>query len=147
MNPFGTLVAISLLIVGGGIALPSVAESLAPMVPLPLVDGAVLRMAGMGVAACCFLILVVWYVKTKVDRLTIKEGEVIWSHGLLNKQYTEINMGSIRTVRVSQSILQRIMGAGDIKVFTSGDLPEVVIRGLPNPNGIRDYVKGDAGPA
>jgi uncharacterized membrane protein YdbT with pleckstrin-like domain len=147
MNPFGTVVVLLLLIAGVGIALPPVAESLAPVVPLPLVDGAALSMAGMALAVLCLLVLLVWYVKTKVDRLTVKEGEVIWSHGLLNKQYTEINMSSIRTVRVSQTILQRIMGAGDIRVFTSGDLPEVVIRGLPNPNGIRDYVKGDAGAA
>jgi uncharacterized membrane protein YdbT with pleckstrin-like domain len=145
MNPFGTVLVVLLLLGGVALALPPVAASLAPMIPVPTPGGAMLSLGGAVLAGVCFLVLLVWYVKTKVDRLTIRAGEVVWSHGLLNKQYTEINMSSIRTVRVSQSLLQRILGAGDIKVFTSGDLPEVVIRGLPNPNAIRDYVKGSAG--
>jgi uncharacterized membrane protein YdbT with pleckstrin-like domain len=76
--------------------------------------------------------------------LTIKEDELVWTHGLVSKEYTEINMGSVRTTRVTQTLMQRIMGAGDVTIFTSGDLPELVIRGLPEPERIRDLIKGDA---
>jgi hypothetical protein len=51
-------------------------------------------------------------------------------------------MGSVRTVRVSQTLLQRIMNAGDVTIYTSGDLPEVVVRGLPDPRRLRDYIRG-----
>jgi len=70
-------------------------------------------------------------------------SKVVWTHGLLSKEYTEINMSSIRTTRVTQSLFQRIMGAGDVTVYTSGDLPELMIRGLPDPGRIRDFVKGE----
>jgi uncharacterized membrane protein YdbT with pleckstrin-like domain len=89
------------------------------------------------------IILLLWmYLKTKMDKLTIKEGEIIWAHGLLNKSYTEINMSSVRTVRVSQSLLQRMLNAGDLVIYTAGDNPEVVIRGLPEPEKLRGYIKG-----
>jgi uncharacterized membrane protein YdbT with pleckstrin-like domain len=145
MNPFGTALAVLLLLSGLVLALPPVAGALLRALPLPGVAEPTLRLAGAVLAALSVLTLLVWYIRTKFDRLTVREGEIIWAHGLLNKQYTEINTGSVRTVRVNQSILQRLLGAGDVKVFTSGDLPEVVVRGLPNPGALRNYIKGDAG--
>jgi uncharacterized membrane protein YdbT with pleckstrin-like domain len=144
MNPFGTVVTVLLLFAGIALASPPVAGVVGARFGLPDETGTILNMVGMGLAALSFVMLITWYVKTKMDKLVIKQDEVVWTHGLLSKQYTEINMSSIRTVRVAQSLFQRIMGAGDVTVFTSGDLPEVVIRGLPNPNLVRDYVKGEA---
>ncbi|ADE14897.1 membrane-flanked domain protein [Nitrosococcus halophilus Nc 4] len=89
------------------------------------------------------IIILLWmYIKTKMDKLTIKEDEIIWVHGLLNKSYTEINMNSVRTVKVNQSLLQRMLNAGDVVIFTAGDNPEVSIQGLPEPDNIRNYIKG-----
>jgi hypothetical protein len=31
------------------------------------------------------------------------------------------------------------MGAGDVLIYTAGDMPEVVIRGLPEPSKVRQY--------
>jgi len=93
----------------------------------------------MATAGLAFFWLLLWYIRTKMDHLVIKDDEIVWTHGLLSKEYTEIAQSSIRTVRVQQTLLQRIMGAGDVLVFTAGDAPEVVIRGLPNPDLIREY--------
>jgi uncharacterized membrane protein YdbT with pleckstrin-like domain len=88
------------------------------------------------------LILLWMWIKTKMDRLTITPDEIVWIHGLLNKKYTEIGMTSVRTVKVDQSLLQRMLDAGDVAVYTSGDVPEMVIRGLPDPGRIRDLING-----
>ena len=64
-----------------------------------------------------FVQLLVWWIATKIDHLKVTDDEIIWTHGLLSKQYTEINMSSVRTVRVAQSLLQRIMNAGDVLEF------------------------------
>ena len=102
-------------------------------------DSRFVSLAGLAVAALAFLWLLVWFVKTKMDHLVIKADEIVWTHGLLSKQYTEIAQTSIRTVRVQQSILQRLMGAGDVLIYTAGDMPEVLIRGLPEPEKLRQY--------
>ncbi|QBQ55207.1 PH domain-containing protein [Nitrosococcus wardiae] len=89
------------------------------------------------------IIVLLWmYIKTKMDKLTIKTDEIVWAHGLLNKSYTEIHMSSVRTVKVNQSLLQRMLNAGDVVIYTAGDNPEVMIQGLPEPDKIRDYIKG-----
>lgn len=94
-------------------------------------------------AGIALLVLMYWWIQTKMDHLTIRDDEIIWSHGLLNKEITEINMGSVRTTRVSQNLMQRIMNAGDVTIYTSGDIPELIVKGMPDPQAIRDLIKGE----
>ncbi|MGD2083001.1 MAG: PH domain-containing protein [Chromatiales bacterium] len=89
------------------------------------------------------ILALMWmYLKTKMDKLIIKTDEVVWEHGLLSKDYTEIGMNSVRTAKITQSLLQRMLNAGDLYIYTAGDEPEVVIKGLPEPGRIREYIKG-----
>ena len=136
MNPFGSVLLILALVGGVILATPPVAAGLSANLAL---DSRLVSLAGLVVAALAFLWLLVWFVKTKMDHLVIKADEIVWTHGLLSKQYTEIAQTSIRTVRVQQSILQRLMGAGDVLIYTAGDMPEVLIRGLPEPEKLRQY--------
>lgn len=111
--------------------------SMIRMYPFGTILAIVLIPVGVGI-----LMLLWWYLMTRADKLTIKTDEVVWEHGIISKQYTEIAMASIRSVRVNQSLLQRMLNAGNVEVYTAGDEPELVIRGLPNPNRIREYIKG-----
>jgi len=133
-RPFTTLLALALIPLGIGLALMggSLIPEAAPVVGV----------VGLAVAALAFLTLLAWYVRTKTDHLVINEEEIVWTHGLLNKGYTEINMSSVRTTRINQTLMQRIMNAGDVEIYTSGDAPELVIKGLPNPGEIRALIKG-----
>ncbi len=142
MHPFGTLVAWLLVLAGGYVAttgtLPYLSAVLAGR-PLPAwVD---LRYLGYLLLAWGLLQLIGWWIRARFDRLEITEREVVWTHGFLNKQYTETNMGSIRTVRVRQSLLQRMLNAGDLVIYTTGDMPELNILGLPRPGEIRELIK------
>jgi len=142
MNPLGTLLVVVLMLAGVIVAIAG--GPVAAAIGLPPESKQWVGAAGILVVALAFLRLLIWWVATKIDHLEIKEDEIVWTHGLLNKQYTEIGMGSVRTVRVSQTLVQRMLNAGDVTIFTSGDLPELVVRGLPNPGVIREYIKGDA---
>lgn len=135
-RPFGTFLAF-LMVIGG------VAIALSGRGSLALVPGELpLGVVGIGLFGLGCLLLLSWFISVRMDRLQIKPDEIVWTHGLISKQYTEINMTSVRTVRVSQSILQRLLGAGDLAVYTAGDRPEMVIKGLPEPTRIRDLIKG-----
>jgi uncharacterized membrane protein YdbT with pleckstrin-like domain len=129
MNPFGTVLAVLAIPFG---AVGSVL--LGPPIAFALI----------AVAGGAVLLLLYWYLATKLDHLVIKQDEIVLTHGLLNKQYTEINMSSVRTVKISQTLLQRIMDAGDVAIYTAGDQPELVVRGLPDPSSIREHIKGQA---
>jgi len=133
-RPFGTLVAVVLVPLGIAIALMGgrVVQGQTP----------VAQVAGLALAGFAFLTLMSWYVRTKTDRLVISDDEIVWTHGLLSKGYTEINMSSVRTTHITQTLTQRILNTGDIEIYTSGDNPELVVKGLPNPAEIRRLIKG-----
>lgn len=101
-----------------------------------------IQLLGLIIFVVSLLMLVPAWMRTKMDHLEIKSDEVVWTHGLFNKSYTEINMASVRTVRVSQSLLQRIMNAGNVEIYTSGDESELRVKGMPKPNEIRELIKG-----
>ena len=113
--------------------------SMIRMYPFGTVVAILLIPLGIGI-----LILLWWWLSTKADKLTIKTDEIVWEHGLISKQYTELAMQSLRSVRVKQSLLQRMLSAGDVEIYTAGDDPELVIRGLPEPDRIREHIRGRA---
>lgn len=105
--------------------------------PLGFIASVILIAAfGLGI-----IILLVWYLKTKALKLTVTEQDIVLEKGLLSKEHSEINIDSIRTIRVSQSFFNRLFGVGKIEIFTAGDNPEVVATGMPEPNRVRELVK------
>jgi uncharacterized membrane protein YdbT with pleckstrin-like domain len=142
----GSLVAWLLLLAGAYIVVSGQVPYLSQLlesVELPSVveQWAQVHYLGYLLIAWGVLQLLGWWLQTRFDRLEITARDLVWTHGFLSKQYTETNMQSIRTVRVRQSLLQRVMNAGDIEIYTNGDEPELTIRGLPRPGEIRALIK------
>ena len=97
----------------------------------------VLLIAAFGVG---LVILLVWYLQCKSTLLELTGQDVILEQGLLSKARTEINVNSIRTVKVFQSFFNRIFGVGKIEIYTAGDNPEISVAGMPDPNRLRDLL-------
>lgn len=91
------------------------------------------------------LILLTWYVRSRSERLTITSEELRYEQGILSKVHSEVRLSSIRSIRVRQSLFQRLFGTGDVDVFTAGDLPEVTVTGIPDPHEVRDIVAEHSG--
>ncbi len=89
------------------------------------------------------LILLWWHLQNKSSRLTISENHVLYEKGLLSKERSEIDIDSVRTVKVKQSFFNRIFGTGTIELYTSGDQPEIVAAGMPDPNRVREIIKAN----
>ena len=87
------------------------------------------------------LILLGWHLQNKASKLVVTENEVLFEQGLLNKDRSELNIKSVRTVKVKQTFFNRMLGAGTIELYTAGDTPEIVANGMPDPNKIRELVK------
>jgi uncharacterized membrane protein YdbT with pleckstrin-like domain len=88
------------------------------------------------------LILLWWFLKTKASKLTVTDSDIHYEEGLLNKVHSEISLESVRTIKVKQSFFNRIFGVGSIEIFTAGDSPEIVVSGMPDPNKVREILKG-----
>ena len=86
------------------------------------------------------IILLVWYVKTRSEQLTITNEELRYEKGILSKSHSELRLSSVRSVRVNQTLCQRMFGTGDIEIYTAGDAPEVTLKGMPDPHRIRELL-------
>ncbi len=87
------------------------------------------------------LIFLSWHLQNKASKLTVTENDILYEKGLLSKERCEINIDSIRTTKIKQSFFNRIFGVGTIEIFTAGDNPEVIAKGMPDPNKIRELIK------
>jgi uncharacterized membrane protein YdbT with pleckstrin-like domain len=85
--------------------------------------------------------LIVWYIKVRCTLLTVGEERVLLSRGVFNKERIEIELASIRTVRIDQSFVDRIFNCGVLNIFTAGDKPELRQRGLPDPERLRTALR------
>ena len=85
--------------------------------------------------------LLIWYIKIKSTKVSVTNNDILVERGLLRKNRKELAIDKIRTVEVDQDFIDRIFGVGKIKVFTAGDLAEIEVKGLPDPNRIRELVK------
>lgn len=110
---------------------------------------AMFRNNPIGFVACIFLIaafglglliLLWWYLQCKSSTLTITSKEIRYEKGLLSKSRVEFGIASVRTVKVNQSFFDRIFGVGAIQIYTSGDQPEIQVKGMPDPNRIRELI-------
>jgi uncharacterized membrane protein YdbT with pleckstrin-like domain len=87
------------------------------------------------------LILLWWYLQCKGSTLTVKERDILYEKGLLSKSRVEFGIAGVRTVRVNQSFSDRIFGVGSIQIYTSGDEAEIEVKGMPDPNRVRELIK------
>ncbi|MBU2884419.1 PH domain-containing protein [Gilvimarinus agarilyticus] len=106
--------------------------------PLGFIATLILCLVGIG-----FIIFLVWHLKNKSSRLVVTDEDVLFEQGLLSKERSELNIKSIRTVKVKQSFWNRVFGTGTIELYTAGDSPEIVAKGLPDPNTVRDIIKAN----
>jgi uncharacterized membrane protein YdbT with pleckstrin-like domain len=87
------------------------------------------------------LILMYWYLKCKGTKLEINGDEIVLEEGLLSKERTELAISGIRTVKIKQSLFNRLFGVGTVAIFTAGDNPEIQAHGMPRPEVFRELVK------
>ena len=120
---------------------------LAPVLALLLYRKEISEMGGfppamlLAVTGFGFVLLLYWFVKTRAKRLRITGDQVHLERGLLSKRHVELDVGQIRAVRVYQNLFDRIFRVGRIEIFTTGDDPEFVVAGMPDPDRVRDHVR------
>ncbi len=104
--------------------------------PLLFILALILIPVGVGL-----VIFLIWYLVNRSTELTVTATHILFEKGLLSKERSEIDLDSIRTVKVKQSLFNRMFNVGTIELYTAGDSPEIVAKGMPDPNGLREIVR------
>lgn len=104
--------------------------------PLGFILALVLIPTGIGI-----VIFIYWFLAVRTTTFSISKDHVLFSKGILNRSNAEIDIDGIRTVRVNQSFIERMLDTGTVELYTAGDSPEIVARNLSAPNKIREIIK------
>jgi uncharacterized membrane protein YdbT with pleckstrin-like domain len=70
----------------------------------------------------------------------ITTTRVIVSKGILRKNRSSIHFDKIQDIRVTQSITGRIIGSGDIRIFSGHDFTTMFLYDIPNPNEVENLL-------
>jgi uncharacterized membrane protein YdbT with pleckstrin-like domain len=58
----------------------------------------------------------------------------------LSKDRTSVSLKHIRSVHVTQGLMNRLLGVGTIQISTAGDQPEFSAMDMPDPGEIREAI-------
>ncbi len=101
---------------------------------------------GFDSAAFCFLIAA-GIAGAKVagvygSHYTVTSDRVVQKTGLVSRHVSAVEVADIRNVQVSQNVIQRVFGIGDVGISSAGqsDL-EIVFRGIRKPQPIADLIR------
>jgi len=85
--------------------------------------------------------LLVWWIRLRCTLLTVGDDRVRLSRGVFAKERIEVELESIRSVRIDQTFFDRIFNCGILKIYTAGDRPEIMQKGLPDPTRLRGALR------
>ncbi|MBA3563053.1 MAG: PH domain-containing protein [Gammaproteobacteria bacterium] len=97
--------------------------------------------AGLGVLIALFLLAPGIY-EHFAWRYVIADRSIECHHGILSRDVNAIRLRDLRNVNVRQSLLQRLLGVGDVEFSSAGGSGiEVAFRGVVDPLGLKRKVQ------
>lgn len=98
-----------------------------------------------------FLAILIIIVKLVLDVLdwkntfyTLTDKRIIIERGLFNTEKISMTYSKVQDIDVSQSILERILGAGDIIIYGGHDNSETILDEVPNPRDVEEIILNQA---
>lgn len=87
------------------------------------------------------LILVPW-IRTKMICYKISNYRIDVERGIIARNIDTMELWHVDDVKLSQGVLDRLLGVGTISIFSSDDTnPELKMEGLPSPRPLFDALK------
>ena len=83
-----------------------------------------------------------WAIAIYLDWLrllyVITDEQLYVKHGLISRDVTAIRLERVQNTSYEQTILERFLSFGDVRVFTAGtDTEDVTFRSVPNPERVK----------
>ena len=93
----------------------------------------------MGWLVIGIFLFVSMYIEKWTTERALTNRRLVIKRGLIRRQTEEMSFNRIEEVNLNQSILQRILGSGDIRVTGTGS-GEVVMKNIDDPLGIQKKI-------
>ena len=136
MGLLGLLGMVALL-AGSGVGL-----GLGDMDRLDSLPGGLVMSLGGALVVVSLLTFLWWWIGTVFTTVTVTTKRTVHRVGIIARNSSEVQHDDVRNLQIDQSILERILGIGDIAISSSGqDDMEIVAVGVPNPERIAKVVR------
>lgn len=91
------------------------------------------------------VILFLWYIKTKLEKVTITNQIIKKEEGWLSKKMNEINLKDVKNIKTEQSYLQKKYDSGKLLISSAGTGGvEMKLSGYENISNIKKYIQSSA---
>lgn len=98
----------------------------------------------LAVAAVLVLASLVWfgltYAKWVTTNFVITTDRLIYRHGVLSKHGVEIPLERVNTVFFSQTILERVVGSGDLVIESAGEMGRQSFSNVRKPSAVQNEI-------
>ncbi|WP_455645207.1 PH domain-containing protein [Methanosphaera sp.] len=71
---------------------------------------------------------------------TLTESRIIIKRGIFRKEKIMMSYGKIQDIEVSQTILERLLNAGDVIIYGGHEHPETILDNIPDPKKVEEIV-------
>jgi uncharacterized membrane protein YdbT with pleckstrin-like domain len=99
-----------------------------------------------GAAALGILVILIALVRRASTELVLTDRRIIAKHGFIARDTVEMNLGKVESLHVTQGLLGRLLGFGDVTVVGTGSSLEP-LRGIARPLELRRKLGEIAGTA
>lgn len=105
------------------------------------VDGpSFLKYLALGAIIASAIWLVVRYVQYVTTNFVITSDRVIFRTGIIAKRGIEIPLERVNSVHFNQSILERMIGAGDLLIESGGEIGQQRFTDIKDPDGVQNLI-------
>ncbi len=104
------------------------------------VDNDIARYVGLGLLAVAALWLLVEVIQWRTTELVVTGDRLIYRTGILAKSGREIPLERINDITFSQSIFERIIGAGDLLIESGGERGQQTFTDILKPQRVQNEI-------
>ncbi len=78
----------------------------------------------------------------RLHRITLEQSQIVYEEGILSRKSVTTHYAAVVDVIVTQTIMQRILGIGDIRIKTpAAAVKEIILSSFPKLRFIENYIK------
>ncbi len=90
----------------------------------------------------CALVIASWFLRSALTTLKVTDQRTIFTHGIIARDTSEVQHDDVRNIQIDQSVIQRLLGVGEIGISSSGqDDLEIVAKRIPHPEKLVEVIR------
>ena len=92
----------------------------------------------------CIVIVIIKIVLDILDwyytRYVLTDHRIVIERGLIRREKVSMPYAKVQDIEITQSILERIMGVGDVIIYGANELSETILDDIPHPKDVEEIL-------